>query len=241
MTPGAPLRIAHGFGNSRELIRIALESRVDVIETDVRSRGGHLWLGHELRLPLLPVLVGRRPGNGPPPGRRALPLGPWEARLDTDPLPLEELLMMVAGQRQLLLDLKGSHNAREFVEALVGPLRRQRQVETARLCGDWPLLDEARRVAPQVRIYYSVADRRRWQALVRRLEAGDPIRGVSLRAGLLDGSTAEFLRTREVEVFCWSVEDDAEATRVAGLGADGVVSSDLAVLSAIGVVPDAEH
>jgi glycerophosphoryl diester phosphodiesterase len=233
MPAQAPLRIAHGFGNSRELVRIALESDVDVIEADVRLRGDRLWLGHELRLPLLPILIGRRATNQLA-AHRAFRLGPWEMRLDTDPLPLEELLAMVGGRCRLLLDIKGRRKAREFVEALIEPLRRHNQAETTRLCGDWPPLDEARGVAPEVSAYYSVADRRRWRALVRRLDEGDPIRGVSLRAGLLDGSTAEFLRTRGLEVFCWSVEDEAEAARVIALGADGIISSDLAVLSAIG-------
>ncbi|MGD0764686.1 MAG: glycerophosphodiester phosphodiesterase [Dehalococcoidia bacterium] len=240
----APLRIAHGFGNSRELIRIALENRVDVVEADVRLRGSRLWLGHDPRLPLLPVQVGRRPINQPPPAHRALRLSPWEARLDLDPLPLAELLVMVDGRCQLLLDLKatrGTGSARAFVETLIGQLRRSHQARTARLCGDWPLLDEARRVAPELRTYYSVADRRRWQALGRRLEEGEPICGVSLRGRLLNWSTADFLRKRGLEIFCWSVEDHVEAARVARLGVDGVISSDLTILSMIGAAPQTER
>jgi hypothetical protein len=65
VTPGAPLRIAHGFGSSRELLRTALKSRVDVIETDVHSRGESPWLGHEHRLPLPPILLGGQPVDRP--------------------------------------------------------------------------------------------------------------------------------------------------------------------------------
>lgn len=234
MTSGAPLRIAHGFGNSRESARIALEDGVDVIEADVRLRANRLWLGHERRLPLLPILLGKRPLHPTPRAHSALSLGSWRARLDIDPLSLEELLATVAGRCGLLLDLKSPRrqsDVHRFVEILVGLLRRLDRAETARLCGDWPLLDEARRVAPECRVYYSVGDRRRWDALVRRLRRGDPIRGVSLHAGLLDRPTVDYLRDRGLEVFCWPVDDAAEAARVAKLGVDGIISSDLAILA----------
>ena len=233
---GAPLRIAHGYGNSRELVRIALENRVDVIEADVRLRGGRLWLAHDRRLLFWGLLFGRRA-----PGRPSLPLwafllGRRRLRLGSDRFPLEELPAMVAAKCGLLLDLKSpwlAGNRRRFVEALLAMLRASDQT-AVRLCGDWPLLDGVRRAIPDSRVYYSVADRRRWRAFVRRVENGDPIRGVSLRASLLDASTARFLRDRGIEVFCWPVDDYAEAARVTALGAAGIISYDLAVLAAIG-------
>ena len=233
---GAPLRIAHGYGNSRELARLALENRVDIIEGDVRLRSGRLWLGHERRLPLLPVLFGRRPRGRTSPDRWALALGRWEVRLDTDPLPSEELPVMVAGKCDLLLDLKCpllAGNRRRFAEDVLAILHASDRT-TIRLCGDWPLVDEVRRATPDSRLYYSVADHRRRQALIRRIESGDPIRGISLRASLFDTSTADFLRGRGVEVFCWPVDDYSEVARVTALGAAGIISYDLAVLAAIG-------
>jgi hypothetical protein len=103
-----------------------------------------------------------------------------------------------------------------------------------RLCGDWPLLDEMRRALPESKLYYSVADRRRWRALVRRVGAGDRIRGVSLHAALFDPSTARFLQEHDIEVFCWPVDNKAEAARVTGLGAAGIIGYDPAVLAETG-------
>jgi glycerophosphoryl diester phosphodiesterase len=233
---GAPLRIAHGYGNSRELVQIALENRVDVIEADVRLRGGRLRLGHARRLPLLPLLFGRRPRGQSPRSRLAFALGPWQVRLDSGPFPLNEMVAMVTGKCGLLLDLKSpwlAGNRRRFVEALLAIMRQFNQTGV-RLCGDWPLLNAVRRALPESKVYYSVADRRRWQAFVRRVEGGDPIRGVSLRARLLDEPTARFLRGRGVEVLCWPVDASAEAARVTALGAAGIISYDLAVLAATG-------
>lgn len=230
--PGGPLRIAHGFGNRRDLVRLALERGIEMIEGDVRLGGGRLWVRHDRRLPLLPVLLGRRPRHLPLRPRWDIALGPWHARVDTDPLPLEELLAMTAGKCALLLDLKPPRPADvpTFAGALARLLGDSDLTAAVRLCGDWALLDEARRLTPEYALYYSVGDRDRWRALARRFEEGDPIRRVSIHAGLLDKSTARFLRDRGVEIICWGVYDSAEAARATALGVNGLISPCLGVL-----------
>jgi glycerophosphoryl diester phosphodiesterase len=232
MAGGRPLRIAHGHGNSRELVRVALENRVDVIEADVRLRRGRLTLAHG-RPPLEWVLLGKRLGWGLLlvldllTGRRS--------RSRRDSFLLEELPPTVAGRCGLLLDLKSpllARNRRRFVGLLIPILRRSDQT-SIRLCGDWLLLDAVRQALPESSIYYSVADGRRRRALVRRLEESDDICGVSLRARLFDESSAGLLRGKGVEVFCWPVDDLAEAERVIALGAGGIISGDLSLLAAI--------
>jgi glycerophosphoryl diester phosphodiesterase len=232
---GAPLRIAHGYGNSRELIRAALRDHVDVIEADVRLRRGRLWLAHDWRRLLWWLLLVRRAGWGFL-ALCSLLRGRRRPRVDSRPLPLEELPATVQKRCGLLLDLKSPRlagNRRRFLVALL-PLLRPPDGTTIRLCGDWSLLDGVRRVLPDSKLYYSVADGGRWRSLVRRLESGDPIRGVSLRAALYDTSTARFLADRGIEVFCWPVDGEAEAARVTALGAAGIIGYDLAVLAATG-------
>jgi hypothetical protein len=234
LIPGALLRVAHSFGNSRHLVEAAQKSPIDMIEGDVRLRDGRLWLGHDYRLPLLPICVSRR--SLEPPARGLVRFGPWQARLDLNPLPLEGLLEM-AGRCRLLLDLKQSRrseDASEFVETLAELLRRFDRATSDCLCGDWPFLDAARYLLPETRLYYSVGDRRGWQALVQRLNGGDPITGVSLRSSLFDGSSAHILQSKGVETLCWCVDDPAEAVRVTMLGAGGIISNDLALLAGIG-------
>ncbi len=85
-----------------------------------------------------------------------------------------------------------------------------------------------------MKLYYSVADKRRWRAFVRRIENGDGIRGVSLRARFFDEATSRFLAEKGVEVICWPVDSKAEAARVTALGAAGITSYDLRLLAAIG-------
>jgi glycerophosphoryl diester phosphodiesterase len=236
MARNAPPRIAHGFGNSRELVRIALESDIDAIEADVRLRNGTLWLEHDRRLPFLPVLFGRRPPRRSLPGALSFPPGPWHLHFDRHPLRLEELLTSAAGRRRLVLDLKQprpTSDVSRFVEKLVGLLRRFQLEEETCLCGDWPLLDEARRQESGSARYYSVADHARWRLLVRRLDGGEKMDGVSLRSALFDGQSAAYLREKGARVLCWPVDDRVEAKRVLELGAGGIISYDLTLLGSL--------
>ncbi len=231
---GALLRVAHSFGNSRRLLQIALASPVDMIEADVRLRGGRLWLGHDRRLPLLPIYVARQ--SLEPREWSLFRLGPVQVRFLPHPMPLEGLLES-AGACQLLLDLKQSYrseSAAEYVGILAASLRRFGREALDCLCGDWIFLDAARRELPETRLYYSVGDSRAWQALVHRFEAGDQINGISLRSNLFDGSSAHLLQTRGVETLCWCVDDPAEAARVTTLGAGGIISNNLPMLARIG-------
>jgi len=64
-----PLRIAHGYGNSRRHLALALEGPVDYIEADVWYQGGRVAVRHERKLGHCPSSSTRRtkatPGTGP--------------------------------------------------------------------------------------------------------------------------------------------------------------------------------
>ena len=113
-------------------------------------------------------------------------------------------------------------------------MRRFGRAASDCLCGDWPFLDVARRLLPEARLYYSVGDRvagRRWCGGWTR---ATDITGVSLRAALFDGSSAGLLQSKGIETLCWCVDDPAEAVRVTMLGAGGIISNHLALLTGIG-------
>jgi glycerophosphoryl diester phosphodiesterase len=243
MNKRVPLRIAHGYGNTPALIRAALDSRVDLIEGDVRLRRGRLMLAHDRWHLLWWFLTGKRAGWA------VLSLFLfWRSRkrpqVDHGPLPLEDLLAMAAGRRGVLLDLKMpllSRNRRRFGELLIASLRRLAEGIDVRLSGDWPLLDAIRQALPEIPLYDSVAGNRRWRAFIWRVEAGDPLKGISLKTRLFDAPTAQFLAGKGIEVLCWPVDDAAEADRVIALGAGGVTSYDLALLARIGGAVEVER
>ena len=108
-----PVRIAHAYGNSRRLLRRALESPADVIEADIWYRGNDIYIRHERRVGPLPVLIDRQMrGHRLPP----LSLVLWRSyylRPEFRPLKLGQLLDAVRGKKRLLLDVKGRYRGRQ--------------------------------------------------------------------------------------------------------------------------------
>ena len=232
---GRPLRIAHAFGNRREGIQKAIAADVDVIEADLWLRAKEIWVRHERRLPLLPILYDRKP-----PGMRSF--GPWSLtvfpnhyiRLDVNPLRLTELLETTRGKRHLLLDLKDDlppDRARAYAKALARVVRDAGCAESVIVCGQTRTLDGVREVAPELDVRYSVERPRHWEAFLRRVEADPTIHGLCLYRKLLTEPVAALLQERGLEVFCWTVDDPEEARRLVALGADGIISNDLTLLA----------
>ena len=126
MTKRRPVvTIAHAFGNNRKSLRRALASGVDMIEVDVWYRAGDLHVRHERRLGHFPLLYDGIM-NGHPPGPFALRFGRHFFRPDVHSLRLSELMTTVAGQKRLLLDVKGRYDAygvSGYVKTLVGTIR----------------------------------------------------------------------------------------------------------------------
>ncbi len=101
------VRIAHAFGNRRDKIKAAATAAIDFIEADLWQRAGEIWVRHERRLGLLPLLYDRRPQGVDDIGPGAITVSPWHyVRLDLDPLGLTELLERTRGGQRLLLDVK---------------------------------------------------------------------------------------------------------------------------------------
>jgi glycerophosphoryl diester phosphodiesterase len=236
MTAGRPLLIAHGYANSRKGLNAALSSPADMIEADLWYRGGRIWARHERRLPLLPILSDRWSGQVTYSHGPRLRLGPWFLSLDLHPFGLEEMLSRVNARRPLLLDLKGRHSttrARAFCALLLDYLQRFGMSEKAWISGEWRLLDEVRRAKQGMPVYYSVGNRGQWRALVRRIEKGDEVKGVCIHRALVDDARVRFLQMNGVEFYCWAIENRSDARRLIELGAAGIISFDLHLLSSL--------
>jgi glycerophosphoryl diester phosphodiesterase len=239
MPEGQPpaLRIAHGYGNRRWLIARALEAGVDAVEADLRYRDGEVWVRHERRAPLLPILYNWRLGRSHRRGPWALSLGPLFLRLDVRPVRLEELIARAGTGAGLLLDLKADRypaaDASAFVERALRCVRDGGASGRTEFCGSWRLLDVARRADPLVRARYSVDTEGGWKSVQPRLADGS-VTAVSVRGGLLTEERAASLRARGVDFYVWSVRGAADAGRAVALGASGVICSDLGVLGGLG-------
>ncbi|HEU4759085.1 MAG TPA: glycerophosphodiester phosphodiesterase family protein [Dehalococcoidia bacterium] len=230
----APLRIAHGYGNSRTALDLALAAEVDMIEADIWYRAGRVWVRHERRLGPLPILADQRSKGCRYLGRWAVTVWPNHyLRPEIDALYLEELVERVDGRRRLLLDVKGSYEGKAadaFVSVLAGL-----PAEQAAVCGQvWGMLDRLRERAPHLPVRYSIERRSQWERFLRLLATDGGAGRVCIQHRFMDEAKARYLGEKGVDVYCWTVDDRDEAERLVAAGVDGIISNDLELLASLG-------
>ncbi len=236
---GCPIRIAHAYGNRRDKIEAAANANIDFMEADIWYRAGKIWVRHERRLGCLPIVADRRPRGVDSIGPWALPLllG-YYVRLDINPLTLTELLERARGRCGLLLDAKGDYHgegARAYARTLARDLA-DAQPPTGEIivCGGTEVLDRVREVAPHLDVRYSIEKRLHWEAFLQRQEADNGLRGVCMAREFLDDDIMRTLKEKGLLVFCWTVDDSAEARRLLALGVDGIISNSIPLLERLG-------
>ncbi|MBI2913379.1 MAG: glycerophosphodiester phosphodiesterase [Chloroflexi bacterium] len=236
-----PVRIAHAYGNRRDELQQALAAPIDMIEADVWYRGGRLWVRHERRLGPLPLLMDSRM-RAHRPGPLAIPIWPRHfARWDADPLSLAELLETARGKRPPLLDVKGRYAAAgdaAFAAALSRQVSEHSAQEEVAVCGqNWAVLKRLREIAPHLHVRYSIERPDQWQAFLRMIEGDEGARRVCIEHRFMAPDKARFLEDSGIDVYCWTVDDPAEAERLLAAGVDGIISNNLALLASLGSAP----
>jgi glycerophosphoryl diester phosphodiesterase len=237
--PGAPapLRIAHAYGNNRAALRRALSvPEVDMIETDLWYRGGELYIHHEKRLPLVPLLYDRVM-RGHPPGPYAARFGRYYVRPDIGTLRLRDLLGIVPEPVRLLLDVKGRYTRTAlegYVRRLLKTLRSAGAENRVTVCGQtYPVLNLLRRVAPEIEVRYSIEKEYQWQKFLRMMARDARVRNVCIAYGFIDAAKARAMEENAVDLYCWTVDDWHDAQRLVRQGVDGIISNDLRLLAAL--------
>lgn len=232
-----PVRIAHAYGNSRGLLRRALAADIDMIEADIWYRSRDIWVRHERRLAWLPLLIDRQMR-----GHRLLPLSLtlWRGyylRPEIPALKLGDLLHTVAGKKRLLLDVKGRYRPRQalaFARTLAARITEHGAEAWTAICGqEYAVLDCLRRVAPHLEVRYSIERPDQWRVFKRLAERDSTVRAVCMHHRFLTAKRARLLEERGIDLYCWTVDDAAEARRLAQEGVDGIISNDLRLLAAL--------
>ena len=206
-----------------------------MIEVDIWFRGGRIEVRHEKRMPWAPVLFDKRPAG-------INRIGPWAIalprrrylRLDLMSFFLRELLRMTAGSKRLLLDVKemSTGPAEAYASALKAEIAEAEAASWITVCGQfWPVLDKVREVAPEIAVAYSMQRDSQWREYTRRLATADATRTVCMHYGMLNTERAAFLQESDIDVYCWTVDDKAEATELVERGVEGIISNDLALLA----------
>jgi glycerophosphoryl diester phosphodiesterase len=240
-----PLRIAHGYGNSRCHLALALEGPVDYIEADVWYQDGRLAVRHERKMGPLPILFDEKPENPGErgPGRYGLSLGRWYIKLQISALYLGDVLALAHGRRRVMVDVKGSRRSREsaFARALSQSVRLAGMGDAVTFCGqNWSVLRRLRLIDPDLRVHYSIGTERQIAAF-NRIRRDETLRGVCLHQGLVDARVVDTLKRRALAIWTWTVDDLARARELVDLGVDGIISNRLDVLGLLGEAPAGEQ
>jgi glycerophosphoryl diester phosphodiesterase len=236
-----PLRIAHGYGNSRRTLTLALEGPVDYVEADVWYQDGRLAVRHERKLGPLPLLFDERHkghvGHGP--GRYGLSLGRWYLKLQIGPLYLEDVLTLARGRRRILVDVKWNPGGRQsaFARALAQTVRLAGMGDSVTFCGqNWPVLRRLRVIDPDLRVHYSIGVQRQLAAF-GHVRQDETLRGVCLDQSLLNAGLVDILKRRGLAVWSWTVDDLEQARQLVAMGIDGIISNRLDVLEGLTEAP----
>lgn len=229
-------RVAHAYGNSKQSVSRALDADIDMIEVDVWFEGGDFRIGHERRVGPLPLLHDSAIA-GHAPGPFAIRLGGHFVRPDIRPFRLTDLLRIVAGRKHLLLDVKGQHDrqgAQRFARHLVRRIDELNASAWVTVCGQtYSVLDALREQITPFPIRYSMQRPEQWDSFVDRMREDNSVRAVCIQHRLLNEQRLGSANDAGVNLFCWTVDDPAVATRLIDSGVHGIISNDLALLAAL--------
>jgi hypothetical protein len=214
------LAVAHRFGNHLDDLRVALNAGVDLVEADV-----HLYR-RELEMRHLRTL-------GP-----HLLWDEWQlVRRRGMALPgLAAVLKILDGSPRIMLDLKGF--SRGLVPRVSRLLQEHSPQAPVTVCSkQWWMLDGFA-ATPHVRLVLSAGTRpslRRLRSMLRAgagaLPGGQRAFGVSVRRTLLKPGVVEELHGSVERVLVWPVDTAADLAHAQHLGASGVISRNLRLLT----------
>jgi len=206
-----------------------------MIEVDMWYRGGHIEIRHERRWSWLPVLADRRGRALHAMGRFVVPLwGGYFVRPDLGTMRLDELLARTAGRRRLLLDIKARkrNESAAFAAKLAETVRHHGAGGWVAVCGQyWPVIRDLRHLAPEIEVRYSMEWPLQWERFREMAPHDEGARRVCIEHRFMDAEKESFLQLHGVEVYCWTVDDPADAQSLVDRGVDGITSNDLQLLA----------
>lgn len=207
-----PAIIAHTGGNSISQAEAAIAAGADAVEIDLYVHRGSFEARHARSLYPAPVwLEGFRPRVAP--SRR---------------FGLAELLELVQGRTEILLDLKGHADSagklvREALDASAG-------TEVSSSSQNWPALRSLATRCPEVDVYYSVDVRSQLDLFLSVIDRDRLPDGLSCRHTLITPQLVRRLKDRDLTVIAWTVDDTERARELASWGVDAITTHQIGEL-----------
>ncbi|MGE3074083.1 MAG: glycerophosphodiester phosphodiesterase [Dehalococcoidia bacterium] len=210
-TPGDPLIVAHRYGNHIETMLRACSLGADLVEADIHSDRGRLEVRHTKTMGPVPFLW----------DRWSLSAG-WTPRLL-----LKDVLQAVPPGCEVMLDLKGRGS--RFPGAVAEAVHEAMGGRPYTVCSQlWntlvPFYDD-----PDARVIHSVGSAAALQRALPHLE-DERFDGISIHKKFLSEPVVRSLLERVSLVMTWPVNQESELRRLQGLGVNGFIIDDLALL-----------
>jgi glycerophosphoryl diester phosphodiesterase len=208
--------IAHRAGNNLHQLEESLDQSVDAIECDFWHARGRLVLRHERKLPGVPLLFDK-----------------WYIGWAWGVLSLRRLLREINFRASLFLDIKSSTpRAADAVLELYHD-EKSMMPPTEVSSKQWKLLDRLADAGTEMRMYYSVGQKRHVEPLFRRAERDNPPHGTSMRHSLLSPELVDRLHAANMRIYAWTVNNDRRARELISWGVDGIISDDMNVFATL--------
>lgn len=206
----SPVTIAHRGGNGVDNLNKTLGARANFAEADVRPVRGSIVVGHEQYFGPFVVDGARR-----------------SFRIGGPRLLLDEVAQYSATQDQnLFLDLKDVNlqDARR-IEGIIE--KRGLKGKTAYSSKNWEVLDE---LGGKDNLFYTIEDMDGFKKFILQQEKMKR-RGVSMNQGVVVPESMEWLKDLGVKIWVYTIHNSEDGLRVLQLGADGLISNNLSLLS----------
>ena len=208
LLPGqrGPALIAHGAGNAADRARAAIQEHADLVEVDLWVHSGRFEARHERAVYPVPLLYEK-----------------WYIKWARRGFDLLQLIEVVGAEMPLFLDLKnGDHAAavllREAAERLPSDFRFLISSQ------HWPLLRRLMEEFPAMEPFYSIDVQSKLDLFISVSGRDKRPRGVSCRHQLLTETIVQRLHDNGLLVIAWTVDDPAQAIRLASWGVDGITT-----------------
>jgi glycerophosphoryl diester phosphodiesterase len=236
----APLIVAHRGAshdapeNTLASFRLAIEQKADVLETDMHlTKDGRIVLLHDADTKRVAGAPGHKVAETSSEVLRALDVGRGkDAKFAGARIPfLEELLELVPPDRGLFPEIKCKQ---EILPALEAALRKSGKLRQITLIGfDLEVMAAAKARLPEVPVCWlrgTEKDPKTKKPLPHRLEwiasaKERKMDGVDVNFEGLTPEFAKAVKAAGLALHVWTVDDPAEARRVAGLGVDSITTN----------------
>jgi glycerophosphoryl diester phosphodiesterase len=213
--------------NTLAAFRLALEQGADGVELDVwRCASGEVVVAHDEDLRRVAGSPLRIP-DAPLGALRALDVGAWKGeRWRGERVPLLSEVLDALPRAFVNVELKSRGRDLALAGAAAGALRRAGAAERVVVSSfDWRLLAAFRLAAPEVPVGLLFERRPAWR--LRTALATRALRPAAVHPDrtLATAARVEAWRARGLGVNVWTVDDPAEATRLARAGATALITN----------------